>query len=343
MTVNTELEGKLLDVLRVQVGNPELNYAGPPVPLPGGFWAELVAFSLADPPPGWPAELVARVMPDAWFARKETIVQGAIAAAGFPTPAVRAAGGPDDGLGRAFMVMDRADGASLLSGLTGVGAIVTVVRTAGRLPKVLAATMARLHAIDPRPIRDQLDLDGDDAPTTVDGLLEGLERLAASFQRADLADAARWLIEHSPPLSAEVVCHGDLHPFNLLVSGGRITVLDWSNSLLSPRAHDVAFTSLTLAEPPVAVPAPLRPLLRSAGRLLARQFIRHYERNARVTVAPQELAWHQAVHCLRALTELASWVHHGAVAEHEGHPWLVIGRALAVRLGAVTGVQLRPR
>jgi len=85
----------------------------------GGFWAELFSFSLANPPDGWPAELVARLMPDSGTARKEMIVQSAVAAAGFPTPFVRASGGPDCGLGLAFMVMDRAAGAPALSGLDG--------------------------------------------------------------------------------------------------------------------------------------------------------------------------------------------------------------------------------
>jgi aminoglycoside phosphotransferase (APT) family kinase protein len=339
--MNTELEDRLLAVLRARTGRPDLSYAGPPVPLSGGFWAELVAFSLTSPPPGWPAELVVRVMPDPLFARKETIVQAAIAAAGFPTPAVRAAGGPDDGLGRAFMVMDRAAGAPLLSGLTGVGAIVTVVRALGQLPEVLAATMARLHAIDPEPIREQLD-EADQAPSTVDGLLGLLERAAAGYRRADLADSARWLLKHQPPpAAADVVCHGDLHPFNLLV-GDRITVLDWSNCMLAPRAHDVAFTSLMLAEPPVVVPAPLRPLLRRAGQALARRFVRRYQAHAGVTVAADEITWHQALVCLRALTQAGSWAADGTVAEHAGHPWLVIGTAMAARLSGVTGVQVRP-
>ena len=342
MTVNTELEDRLLDVLRARTGRQDLSYAGPLLPLTGGFWAELVAFSLTDPPPGWPAELVARVMPDAFSARKETIVQAAVAAAGFPTPAVRAAGGPDDGLGRAFMVMDRADGAPLLSGMTGVGAIVTAVRTAGQLPEVLASSMARLHAIDPQPIRDQLDCEGDGAPDTVDGLIRLVERAVAGFQRADLAEAARWLLEHTPPPAQDIVCHGDLHPFNLLVSDGQITVLDWSNCMLGPRAHDVAFTSLMLGEPPIVLPGPLRPLLRGIGRLLARRFVRRYEAHASVTVAPDEIAWHQAVVCLRALAEVASWVADDTVAKHAGHPWLVIGQPAAARLSAVTGVHVRP-
>ncbi len=110
MTVDTDLSGALIGVLRSTTGTPDLEYERQPEPLQGGFWAELVSFSLANPPAGWPAELVARLMPDPGTARKETIVQSAVAAAGFPTPFVRASGGPDCGLGRAFMVMDRAAG-----------------------------------------------------------------------------------------------------------------------------------------------------------------------------------------------------------------------------------------
>jgi len=340
--MNTELEDRLLDVLRALTGRQDLSYVGEPVRLTGGFWAELIAFSLADPPPGWPAELVARVMPGASFARKETIVQAAIAAAGYPTPAVRAAGGPDDGLGRAFMVMDRANGTPLLPGLSGLGAIVTAIRTLGQLPEVLASAMARLHAIDPRPIRDQLDREGDGAPDTVDGLLGLLEQAVVGFKRTDLARAARWLRDHTPPSAKDVVCHGDLHPFNLLVSDGQITVLDWSNGMLAPRAHDVAFTSLMLGEPPIVVPALLRPLLRGLGRALARRFVRRYQSRAGVTVAKAEIAWHQAVVGLRALAEMASWEADDTIAKHAGHPWLVIGPALTARLTKVTGVRVRP-
>ena len=96
----------------------------------GGFWAELFSFSLANPPANWPAELVARLMPDPGSARKETIVQRAVAAAGFPTPLVRAAGGPDDGLGLAFMVMDRAPGGPALAGLDGLSPAVRAAAAA---------------------------------------------------------------------------------------------------------------------------------------------------------------------------------------------------------------------
>ncbi len=332
---------KVLDVIRMAAGRPDLAYAGEPVPLSGGFWAVLLAFTLADPPPGWPRELVARVMPDAGLARKETIVQAVVASAGFPTPAVRVSGGPDAGLGQAFMVMDRAPGSPLLSSLSGAGAVGAAFRLARQLPGALASTMAGLHALDPGPLRAALDVI-DDVPVTVNGLLAMLEDGADGFGRSDLAAAARWLIAHPPAQTPEVVCHGDLHPFNLLVDGDQVTVLDWSVCMLGPRAHDVAFTALMLSEPPVRVPPVLRPLIRWAGRSLAARFVRSYRDFSGVMVAADEFAWHQAVVCLRALTEVASWGAAGAADDRAGHPWLVSGHQLAARLTYVTGIPVRP-
>jgi len=340
--MNGDLNDRLLDVIRAASNTPALVYARPPRPLTGGFWAELVAFSLADPPPGWPSDLVARLMPEAGTARKETIVQGAVAAAGFPTPAVRVTGGTDDGLGRAFMIMDLAPGGPLLSGLAGPGVVTEALRLARRIPDVLASTMAGLHALDPEPVRDLLRQAGT-MPVTVPDLLGWLGDMAAGWQRPDLADSARWLLGHQRPASRDVICHGDLHPFNVLAHGGQVTVLDWTAALLAPPAYDLAYTALMLAEPPLQVPAPARGLVRRVGRNLARRFVRRYEAHAGVTVGQDELAWHQAAISLRALTEVAGWVHGGTIGDHADHPYLVSGRQIAARLRAVTGIPALPR
>ena len=341
MTVDTGIAERLIGVLRSVTGTPDLKYERLPEPMRGGFWAELFAFSLANPPAGWPAELVARLMPDPGSARKETIVQRAVAAAGFPTPFVRAAGGPDDGLGLAFMVMDRAPGGPALSGLDGLSPA-AVPRLLRQIPDLLATSMARLHALDPGLVRDELE-QLREVPVTVDGLLAVLVRFAGAFGRPDLADAGRWLTDHPPGPACDVICHGDLHPFNLLADGDRVTVLDWSTALLAPRAHDVGFTSLQLSEPALRVPGWQRPLVRIFGRVLARRFVRGYQRRAGVTIEAAEVRWHQAVVCLRALTEVASWVHEGADGARAGHPWLINGPAFARRLTSLTGVPVRAR
>jgi len=91
------------------------------------------------------------------------------------------------------------------------------------------------------------------------------------------------------------------------------------------------------------VPGWQRPLVRGFGRLLARRFVRDYQRQAAVTVEPGELSWHQAVICLRALAEVAEWEHRGVAGTHAGHPWLVSGPEFARRLTALTRIPVRAR
>jgi aminoglycoside phosphotransferase (APT) family kinase protein len=160
----------------------------------------------------------------------------------------------------------------------------------------------------------------------------------------DLTAAARWLLDHPPASSPSVICHGDLHPFNVLVDGdGHVTVLDWSAALLAPRPYDVAFTSLVVAEPPLLVGPILRPVVRAGGRLLSWRFVRRYQRHSGTTIDKHELRWYQAVVCLRALVEVAGWADEQTVSEREGHPWLVSGPAFARRLSNITGVRVRAR
>jgi aminoglycoside phosphotransferase (APT) family kinase protein len=341
VTVETDIPERLIGVLRGATGTQDLEYERRPEPMRGGFWAELLLFSLAHPPDGWPADLVARLMPDPGTARKETFLQRTVAAAGYPTPLVRASGGPDCGLGRAFMVMDRAAGRSPLSGLDGLTPA-AVPRLLRQIPDLLAGSMARLHALDPDLVRGELE-QVRDVPVTVPGLLSALARSAAEFGRPDLAGAARWLADHPPRPAPDVICHGDLHPFNLLADGDQVTVLDWSSALLAPRAYDVAFTSLLLSEPPLRVPGWQRPLVRVLGRLRARRFVRGYQRRTGTAVEPAELRWHQAVVCLRALTDVAGWVYQDVADTRAGHPWLVSGPAFARRLATLTGAPVRAR
>jgi aminoglycoside phosphotransferase (APT) family kinase protein len=343
VTVNSDvLADQLLAVLRSVTGSPALAYTRAPVPLTGGFWAELFAFSLAQPPDGWPHDLVARVMPEASTARKETLIQAVVAAAGFPTPVVRAAGGPDDGLGHAFMVMDRAPGAPLLSGLSLTGALGRGPALFGEIPRLLASIMARLHALDPEPVRGQLDAAGA-AIVSVGSMLMLMRQHASEFGRPDLEQAAQWLLDHPARPAPDVVCHGDLHPFNLLRDGARLTLLDWSNALPASRSYDVAFTSLALSEPALATPGWLRSPVRWMGRRIADRFVRSYQRSTGVVIDPADLAWHQAVACLRALVQVSGWVHSGQQDAHPGHPWLATGPAFAARLTAATGGAVRSR
>jgi aminoglycoside phosphotransferase (APT) family kinase protein len=339
--MSAEHAERLLCVLRATTGVPNLAYRTAPRKLTGGFWAELLAFSLEDPPPGWEGELVARVMPDPLVAAKETAIQSVVADAGVPTPRVRASGGPDDGLGRAFMVMDHADGVPLLAGLDDVGGLLGAPRRLWRMPDVLASVMAALHMVDPVPIRARLaSVDG--VATTVPEMLDNMRSSSVRIARSDLVDVAQWLIDNPCASAPDVVCHGDVHPFNVLNDvGGQVTLLDWSAAVLAPRAYDVAFTSFMLADAPIGVPRPMRGLVRAAGRRLAARFVRRYHHHSGTTVDPVAIEWHSAVVALRALVEVAGWAHDQVADARAGHPWLLSTDAFATQLHAVSGVTVR--
>lgn len=337
------LENDLLEVLRTATATPTVTFDGPPGRLSGGFWAELVSFRLRGAPVGWQGDLVARVMPDPGTAAKETVIQSEVAAQGYPTPAVHLAGGPEDGLGQAFMIMDLASGGPLLGGLDGLGAVRALPRLARRLPEALALAMARLHRLDPEPVRARLAASGGRG-LGIASVVAGLADAATFCNRPDLAAAAHWLERHPSPLAPEVICHGDLHPFNLLVApDGTVTVLDWSAGLVAPADYDVAFTSLLLSEPPLAVSGALRPFVRAAGRALARRFRAIYASHAARELDPASLQWHEGVVCLRALSEVAGWVSAGTADGRAAHPWIINGPAFAARLSALTGASVRPR
>jgi aminoglycoside phosphotransferase (APT) family kinase protein len=242
------------------------------------------------------------------------------------------------------MVMDLASGGPMLEGLAGASTFAAVPRLARRLPSVLAETMAALHSVDPAPIRDRMDEVPQLAARDVTDFVAGIGASAELVGRDDLALVAQWLLAHPPPVAPDVVCHGDLHPFNLLVDAHQaVTLLDWSGGMLAPAAYDAAFTSLLLSVPPVVIPRPLAPTLRLVGSRLSRRFLRTYEASSGTEIDPDSLRWHQGVICLRSLAELAGWIAAGRFDEYRAHPWVICGPAFAQRLGALTGVAVRAR
>jgi aminoglycoside phosphotransferase (APT) family kinase protein len=341
-TTQRSLEAAQLDVLRAETGLGAMAFDEPPRRLTGGFWATLLAFRLRNAPAAWRGDLVARVMPDAGTAAKETIVQSEVAAQGYPTPVVHLAGGPDAGLGQAYMVMDLAAGEPLLGGRGGAGAIAALPSLARRLPDALARAMAHLHRLDPGPVRARLTEAGTGG-LGIGAVLGAYAAAAEAHDRPDLVAAARWLEANPAAPAPEVVCHGDLHPFNLLIDdAGTVTVIDWSAAILAPAEYDLAFTSLLLSEPPLVVPRPLRPVVRGAGRALGRRFLARYRANGG-SIDEDALTWHQGLICLRALAEVAGWVAGGEIDSRAGHPWVIGGDAFAARLGALTEVTVRSR
>lgn len=335
----------LLAALRRAAGAPGLGFAAPPERITGGFFAEIVAVRLEGGPPELEGDLVVRVMPDPAVASRETIVQTEVVAQGFPAPRVRLTGEPEDGLGRPFLVMDRVRGRAPMPAAKGTAALAAIGRTALGLPELLATVAARLHTLDPAPLRERLEAAGT-VVVDVGDLLAVLADRAGRADRHDLVRAAERLPATQPAPADEVICHGDLHPLNLLIGNdGAVTVVDWSVALVADPAFDLAFTSMVMALAPIDVPRGLRRTMGTAARTGASRFLRRYRRRApqpAARLSTESLRWHAAVHCLRALVEVAEWAKAGTLGEKIGHPWLRMGPPLARRLATASGEPVRP-
>jgi aminoglycoside phosphotransferase (APT) family kinase protein len=285
-----ELAHGLLLHLRATLAAPALELTGPPVALTGGFDTEIASFSLRRAPAGWAGPLVVRVLRahhDQGLVLREEATQNAVAEAGYPAPRVLLATRDPAPLGAAFLVMERLPGVPLIDA-NPIG-----------MDRVLVEAQLRLHALDAGPLVRAL---GD--AVTFDGYLAAFERRITSAALTGLAPAVRWLRAHRPPADvAPVICHGDLHPRNVLVQGGRLTgVLDWPNAVVADPAFDVASTRNVLRFVPpglASMPAPLRWLARVGQPILAWRYLAGYRR--RRPIARERLAYYEVAAALRAL------------------------------------------
>lgn len=316
----------LVETLCRATGRAHLDYVAQPTPLTGGFDAEMLRFRLADPPAELDGELVARLVRSPEVGAWEATMQREVAEQGFPTPAVRLTADESGPLGRYLIVMEHVDGRAPLEGLR-LGTVLTQIPSIARgLPDQLAHVAAQLHSLDAAPLAERLAALGTSIPTTTDGFVERLSANADALGRAELVEVGERLVASEPRSSARVIAHGDLHPFNLLVGDGGVTLIDWTVGRVAHPAFTVAFTELVLANPPIPVPSVGAGALRLLGRNLARRFLSTYRCLTDGTVAAVDeanLEWHRKVHALRILVEMAGWtVDERRVARD--HPWLVL-------------------
>jgi aminoglycoside phosphotransferase (APT) family kinase protein len=312
----------------------------------GGFWAAIYSFQL-DPVSGalapmWSGKLILRVMPNRARGEYETIVQRAVAETGFPTPRVLLAGF-DEQVGGAYMVMPFARGKPPLSGLK-LGSMFELRRSLRRLPDRLAGVAVRLHAVDPRPIVDALQAAGLTVPS--EGWRDRLDLIDRATRTPSTGFDAllRWFDAHRPVDPAPVLCHGDLHPFNLLVDDdGTTTVLDWTNAGPMPREFEVGFAAGLLRCAPIRVPRIAEPVVRRLEANLASRFIARYRESAPLDAALLE--WFEALQYARCLAEVATARAGLSTVVHAQHPFETSAAAMAAELARLTGVtvELGPR
>jgi len=140
----------LITYLRTTLGDPALAFASAPSPITGGFDTAIYAFALGGADGEMAGPQILRVFRDggAEQARFETVAQNAVAAQGYPAPRVLLSCEAAAVLGGAFTVMPRVPGTVMLSRIFGL--------SMAQMPIVLARTQARLHALNPEPVRRAL-------------------------------------------------------------------------------------------------------------------------------------------------------------------------------------------
>jgi len=323
----------LLGELRELPGHADLTFSAPPERLSGGFWAEMYILHLADPTEKLPTDVVARIAPDPALAKWETTVQSGVAEQGFPTPAVHFSGGPSGAVGRAWSVMDLAQGQPLLAGLSGLKALVRLPRLARQLPEQLASIAARLHGLDARPVRSELESITGQC-VDIDLFVDHLTERAHELGDARLVAATGHLASTRPEPTGVVICHGDLHPFNVLTDRGHLTLLDWTAAQIADRTYDVAFTALLLSMAPLEASPALQPVIGRAARWVSQRFLRRYEHHTQRPIDQEQLDWYTTLHATRILTELEGWKASQTAHLHQDHPWNAIATSVRDLLDA---------
>lgn len=277
-----------------------------------------------------------RLIPETGRGLGEAVIQGAVARAGYPAPRVHLYGDASSGLGLPFVVMDRARGGTLAQGLEARERL-AVLR---RMPALLADCMGDLHALDPTLVLAALDAAGiSRAAFDLEGLLLALEGDVERLGLRGLRRAFAWLAAHRPAPSRLVLCHGDLHAYNLVFDGGRVSaVLDWTNARLASPGFDISYTAQLLRLMPVPAPSMLRPVLSWIGARSSRQFLAAYAERPAAGLDPRPDPWFEALHSLRLLVSLAQSRAGLTTALRKDHPWLLAARGSSDSLRHITGV-----
>ena len=235
-----ELSPLLLSWLRKRLGTPGIGYETPLTRLPGGTDTHTFRFRLTGAPERLARSLVLRLYyreHGAARALREARIQRALAPTAIRAPSVHFVCTDESVLGGPFFIMQFLAGKPMAE--AGVEAI----------PAMLAEAHLLIHRTDPAPVVELLRKQGEAvAPHRADEDLAALTDYAQRYP--SLAPVTAWMAEHLPSPPARLsICHGDFHPLNIAVRGGKVTgVFDWPDFMLADPVVDIAST-LAMAIP----------------------------------------------------------------------------------------------
>ena len=219
---------------------------------------QLVAKGMTSDLFAWPQNRLLKLLHPRFprdVAEREFEITRALHTAGLPAPAAYELHEFDNRFG---FILERVDGISLLQ---------FVERKPWKL-FYAARLLAELHA----------QVHQHSAPWALPSQRSQLERWLANAR--DFTSAERRAAEASLAQlpDGEILCHGDMHPANILLSSRGPVIIDWSTATRGQAAADVARTSVLFesAHLPPGSPLYMRLLLALARRLLHRTYLRRY-------------------------------------------------------------------
>ncbi len=179
----------------------------------------------------------------------------AAAAAGVPVPAVHGMTTRD---GRPGIILDRIDGPDL------IGLMARRPWTVPRGARIVGATQAQMHAVAAPA----------DLPSQRDNISAKIA--AAADLPPALAEFAMAALDALP--DGDRLCHGDLHPGNILYGKRGPSVIDWADATRGDPRGDFARTRLILriGVIPETMPALIRRLQVVGRGAFLRLFVRAY-------------------------------------------------------------------
>jgi aminoglycoside phosphotransferase (APT) family kinase protein len=289
---DSEIAERLLSHLASTFACADAVYAAPPLRIQGGFDAAIFGFALDRVPPSLTGPLILRLgrpNTDPGRMKLETIIQDTLAEMGFPAPRVMLTEVDPSVLGGPFMVMTRLSGQTLVHGIEEFGAGTTFVGQLWLLCNLPAIfhritdqwvdMQIRLHALPAEPLLRAVTAAGIDATAiTFEGQLARMRTIVERCALAGLEPGLAWLDARRPSqLRRTTICHGDLHPLNILADRNQPTgVIDWANTVIAEPAMDVGSAIANIAAVPLNLPWALRVPARAVIGTALRRFERVY-------------------------------------------------------------------
>ena len=294
-----QISDDLIAYLRQKLSSPEIEYAEPPNPLPGGYETLILAFTLSNAPPAYSCPLVLRLLQSfspPKRALREATLQNGVNALGIPVPRVVAYSTAPRIVGRAFVIMERIAGSSMLQLLgrlspNGIRLLTEMGRlqmNINRAPVDALRQHLQFHQVQLKNLPDAVRMMEEKIHR------HGLDQLVAGME---------WVKANRPDESCSpCLCHGDLHPGNIMVRKGRIvSILDWANAVIADKEWDVAKTLLVLqAGPFMQINKPVDALVGLGRRLVADRYLRIY--NKQLKVDYERLNYYRMLHTFNAIT-----------------------------------------